>query len=798
MKEKVGIITLASSDNYGNVLQNYAVQEIFRELGFEPETIINTTRYGRYLSERNTGKWRPTYIKKYVCNQLNYRFNIKNSGSGIAKTLYYCRTHAEEVKAAKSRRKNAFQHFEDAYIKTSENVIDINKNWTEEKIHEYKYFVSGSDQVWNPVYPETSRVNFLQFAPAEKRIALAPSFGVDQIPDELRETYAKWLRGIPFLSVREEQGQRIIRELCGRDAKVLCDPTIAVKKEKWTELESKPSFIGSEHYLLTYFLGDRTKEYDRRIAAYASEKELKIIHLYDVLTLMYYSVSPQEFVYLIHHADLVCTDSFHGAVFSIIMHTNFVAFPRIEDGRSMDSRISTLLRTFGLESRKYREVNREKVFETDFSSVDTMLLEKRKDIIDFLLSSFAQSAETPVNHPGDKPEKMTGHTVSATVYEQKTECCGCSGCAAVCPMDCITMEADDEGFPYPLINSGKCIHCGKCRTVCPVIRTQEYKSRQGEKKCWIAFSKEEDIRRNSSSGGIFTELAEYVLSENGMVYGAGFKKDFSVVHMAAKSAEALENLRGSKYVQSDMDDTFAEVKRNLQSGQPVYFSGTPCQVAGLYSFLGERPDNLFTQDFICHGVPSPLVWKKYIETFGDVNSVSFRDKKYGWHFFSLHIASKGKHYRKRLDEDFFLKLFLDNTILRPICYDCPVKSSGSCADITLADSWNVNSVTTVLKDTDQGLSLVIANTEKGRQLWKRIVCDEKVNAVPVETSKALDSQSALSRSAPCNPKRAVFFEIMKDTPMESLITSWYRKAAVNDLKNKKAYYKFCIKKLLTK
>ena len=245
-----------------------------------------------------------------------------------------------------------------------------------------------------------------------------------------------------------------------------------------------------------------------------------------------------------------------------------------------------------------------------------------------------------------------------------------------------------------------------------------------------------------------------------------------------------------------MEDTYQQVKEAIAAGKPVYFSGTPCQVAGLYTYLGSRPSNLTTQDIICHGVPSPLVWEKYVNTYQQVEAAEFRNKKYGWHYFSMHIRTPKKNYYKRLDEDFYLKLFLDNTTLRPICYDCPLKKSGSQADITLADCWSMNKITDKVVDTDKGLSLVITNTENGKRCIEKLDSSKKATIIAVESQKALASQSALRESVNSNPKRSEFFERMNREAFPDLMKNWYSTSLMGMLKTKYVFIKTKVRFLL--
>lgn len=774
---KIGILTLTGSNNYGNVLQNYALQEVLSSFNADVETIENATTYGRFLlDEKQKNKLTAPYIKKYIFSQLNYRYNIKNTDTGILKQAIYYKKNSVLMKCIQQKRKEAIKNFCDSYIKKSNVCINVNKIPYEE-LQEFDYFVSGSDQVWNPTYPSTSMINFLQFAPEHKRVTFAPSFGINEIPSSLKEYYAKWLQEIPYLSVREEQGQKIIKQLTGRDAELVCDPTLVLSKASWEAIEEKPSFYNGEKYIFTYFLGNRSGEYKRYIDDIAKKNNLRVWHLFDIMEKDTYVVSPQEFLFLIHNAELVCTDSFHGTVFSIIFQSNFVSFPRIELGNTMGSRIETLLKKFSLQERDYRRLHEESVFNTDYSKAEDVIKKEQSVAIEFLKRALEKDSESVVE---EKKE----------VYAHKVECCGCNACVLSCPQKCIFMQQDEEGFSYPNIDETKCIHCNRCHTVCPMTNMISFGVQKNE--CYAAYSKNAQVRYQSSSGGMFTELAEIVIDKGGVIFGAGFDENFKVKHLCITKKEEFFKLQGSKYVQSDVGDSYSRVREILEEGRMVYFSGTPCQIKGLHTYLKDKKcPNLITQDIVCHGVPSPLVWEKYVEAHkknSKIKKISFRDKKYGWHYFSVVIKKDRKAYRKRLDEDWYMRLFLDNTILRPICHECPMKKEGSCADITLADCWNPTTVTNI-KDDDKGLSLVNIHSTKGNDIWEALCKSGHVVTEKLDDNIALKSQSAIEKSAPINPKRHVFFEALQKEQFDKLQETWYRDNLISQMRRKYIFYK---------
>ena len=237
----------------------------------------------------------------------------------------------------------------------------------------------------------------------------------------------------------------------------------------------------------------------------------------------------------------------------------------------------------------------------------------------------------------------------------KKECSGCYACVSICPKRCISMQIDNEGFWYPLVDKNECIECGMCEKHCPVKKSKRnYRDIEG----YAAINKNSTVQKRSSSGGVFTLLAEYVLENGGVVYGAAFDEEYMVRHIGVERIHELGKLQGSKYVQSQMGSIYLEVKEKLNRGKIVYFSGTPCQVDGLIAFLGKEYDNLICQDIICHGVPSPKIWKQYLKQFNiEKNAkILFRDKRTGWESYSFTIDQREK-YTQRASENLYILIF---------------------------------------------------------------------------------------------------------------------------------------------
>jgi coenzyme F420-reducing hydrogenase beta subunit len=294
----------------------------------------------------------------------------------------------------------------------------------------------------------------------------------------------------------------------------------------------------------------------------------------------------------------------------------------------------------------------------------------------------------------------------------KDKCTGCSLCMNVCPYDAIKMELDEEGFLFPIIDNNKCINCGICYDNCPIIHTEN--KNWEHPKSYAAFSKDEEILKKSSSGGVFSEISKKIIEANGKVYGVAWNYDgLYVYHKSVENIQGLNELRGSKYLQSFMKTTYKDIKKDLNNDKKVLFVGTPCQVAAVNNYI--QSENLFTIDLICHGVPSLTIFRSYIkENFNEiVSKIDFRNKKKGWNNFFVRIQNNYyPHGRNK-----FFKGYLDNLYLNKICYDCPFSSIPRQGDITLGDYWGAPKK---INDNNKGISAVIINNKKGESLIKNI------------------------------------------------------------------------------
>lgn len=367
----------------------------------------------------------------------------------------------------------------------------------------------------------------------------------------------------------------------------------------------------------------------------------------------------------------------------------------------------------------------------------------------------------------------------------KRSCTGCGACVCVCPVSCIQMVENKEGFFYPVIDHTQCIGCKKCYKVCP----NEPEDDEDVVAVLAGYSHNRDIRLTSSSGGVFTHLAEEVLKRNGVVFGVAMQKSQAVI-CAVENIEEIPKLRGSKYVQSRVGNAYRQVEKYLKEGRLVLFSGTPCQIAGLYRVLKKEYMRLITVDFVCHGISSPQVLEKYLKERGNgkrISEIVFRDKTEGWNKFSMKIKWEDHTVsRASMEEDLYLQSFLKNLNLRSSCFSCKFRKIHRRSDITLGDLWGADEVVNGWTE-DLGYSLILIQSKKGKELLESI--KEKIVAVPVELSQVMLHNASLTTSPWDEYSRDLFFKNLKKYDLQRCIS----KAETNGIKKKagRKIWKIC-------
>lgn len=349
----------------------------------------------------------------------------------------------------------------------------------------------------------------------------------------------------------------------------------------------------------------------------------------------------------------------------------------------------------------------------------------------------------------------------------KEYCTGCTACASACLKKCIAMKADENGFLCPSIDAENCVECGLCEKSCPIVSPIQVT--ENTPKAYATYSTDEEMRLQSSSGGIFTEIARTILAEGGIVYGAAYNEKFEVVHICAENETELARLRGAKYAQSDLRGVFKDVKAKLDAGRKVLFSGTPCQVGGLKASLHQDYQNLLTLDFVCHSVPSPMAWREYVkyraeqDTGGKLpQSIDLRSKATGWsryRYSNLFSYEGGVSRTDKSGDSLYMKLFVGGYINREACANCQFKGYRRVSDLTIGDFWGIWDIAPEMDD-NKGTSVVLVHSQIGAKILSQISHKLVLREVTLEETSC--QNQAMLKTAALNKRRDEAFDLIRD------------------------------------
>ena len=735
---KVALLSFHNAYNYGAALQAYGLQKAVEKLNVECEYInyINSHRKAAYDL--------PTQFVTAIAAKNYIRALRVLLGTPFM-----------------LHRERAFQDFYAFHLKTTDKFYHSSQE-AEELNDRYDKFIVGSDQVWNYRHNGADWTYLLDFVTEDrKKISYSSSFGLSALPKEYRSIYQKYLARFERLAVREEMGVRLVQSLTGKRAHLVLDPVFLAGTEVWDSLRKNAPKSPKENYV--FFYTNRKRQVQdflntgysmQGLTSHILSSHVSVRDFLNPAVKVCTAMSLESFLNEIAGAKLVVTASFHCTAFAIIFHKPFCVI--LTGNRGVDERVTNLLRITGLESRILRPDTtvREISERIDYDKVDAALKPYYEKSWDYLRRAIFDLPDVDFEN-----ETLEGEERRFCTDER---CTGCSACRFVCPVGAIRMEPDEEGFLRPQVDESLCTHCGCCHSACQVFAektTPDYQQR------YYAFKNSEDIRRNSSSGGVFTALADYVLRENGIVAAAMIDEDFHVRHRIAEDRSALDQMRNTYYVQSDPGDCFPKLRAALEAGRKVLFVGTPCQVQGLRLYLGKDDENLLTVDLVCHGVPSPMVFEKFIAFLkqkGELRKFLFRDKSLGWKGYRVSAVIDGKKIKDRLWLQSFNNLFSHNLINRKSCSDCPYTNYERVGDLTIGDFWNIKDALPLFYD-EHGVSLVLCNTEKG---YAALTALESVEMC--EVKKEQTRQNSLSKSAEASANRDAAFRLLKKDGYEAL------------------------------
>lgn len=731
----IGIMTWYKYQNFGTVLQASALYHVIEKAGYQATMINYPPKSGIVQTEK--------IDVRYLCKKI------------VEKVKYHqCKDYTS------IGRTQLFEEYQKKHL--SETIVCETYPALYELNDSFDAFVCGSDQIWSPLCFDDKY--FLPFVEEnEKKIAYAPSFGSTKIDNPIiQEKTAKQIETFRHLSVREKQGAELIRNLTGQQAKVVLDPTLLMDYEEWDSLlqpDAAPH-IKEGRYIICYFLGD-AKRYEKYIQMLSESTGLPyyIIPMKQAdrqkATVVPFEVGPTEFVSLIKNSAYVCTDSFHGMAFSINYNKPFSVFKRFADNdkKNQNSRILSLLELLKMQQRLVdpkKDKPAAELLDFDFTYANKLLQEQRAESKQYLYTALEEAAGSSVNQKS-KPYKITDL------------CCGCGTCAAVCPIQAITIQQNKEGFQHYTIDEDKCVRCGKCKTVCPMLHVSAPEIRES-KTLYSVKSVSINTLKNSSSGGVGHELVMNALEQQKVVCGCAydhFKNSAKHIVIMPNQKEKASLLQGSKYIQSQSADAVAEIYRLAKENKVVFF-GTPCQAAGMDKLLqskGLRNQALLV-DLICHGVPSQHLWNKYLADL-DKNhhvglhpEVRFRSQHNGWRTMMIMVQGENQTYTKEEHEDDFYAFFRRGLCYLESCSECPYRER-SAADLRIGDYWGPR-----FSDDQTGVSMVIANTEAGKKALQELQEKQKC------TIEQHDIEEYWSVQYPYNQRKP----LVREQLIEKLVT----------------------------
>ena len=735
-------MTLNSAHNFGASLQTYAIQRTLENLGFD----VNIINY-RY---------------KKIDNIYNPYRRTKRGPLDVK--FYLSRIKLHLLDRYKIRKYNNYEKFMAKYFnltppyKTLNQLVDV--NW------DYDFYICGSDQIWNShITRGLQPAYFLDFLPKNsKKIAYAASLGTDIIHEHDIPIFKKYLHDIDCISIREKSSIDAIKKCTDKGIDVTVDPTLLLKKEDYDKLKIDPKFKNKD-YIFVYVI-DRNEELYKIAEKISRDKNLPVVfsspyllpeRMFKKQMDAVWDMGPREFLGVIANAKYIITNSFHGNIFSIIYKKPFISAPHyITSARVLEFLSAlNLKQVLFTDSKKFTSIDDIKI---DYEDVENRIEDLKEESINFLKKSLVRGVKRKTNY---------------LESNQKFTCYGCYACKEICPVDAITMIEDSEGFVYPQIQQDKCNHCDMCKNHCIYYKDITENKTNNYPLVYAGYHNNDEIREFSSSGGIFLALAREFIDNGGYVVGVAYDSNMEPKYMIADTMEECKKFSGSKYVRSNIDGLLPQIKELLDNNKKVLFTGIPCHVAGLKSYIGDNNKNLYTAEILCHSNPSHKVFKKYIQYLEDkfqskVVDFKFKNKSRGWNSPSVEIIFENN---KRIVENGrynnYNRAFQIGLIARPCCYNCEFVKENRAGDITIGDFWGIEKTEPEWND-NRGTSLIIVNNDKGKLLLDKIV--DKLVIIPKTMNEAFDKNHKWAITM--KRERGEFFSKLDDENINDLLFSY--------------------------
>ncbi len=742
---KVGVVTFHSAFNFGATLQTWALQKALKQIGTQP-CVIN--------------------YHPWIIDGLYDPYGGK-TGFDRTKRHWYLKAMSPE-RLVRLKKYSSF-------IRDNLELVGDYKTYEELEKNPPKMdaYITGSDQVWNSSHTGGyDPAYFLEFAPEDSiKISYGASVGKNMVLPAYQERIRKALKSYQGISLREVSTTPAIEKLTDKRVRVVADPTLLLKREDYDEIRVDEK--RDEKYILVYMM-EESQEVKRLANRVSRLLGYPIVQRRAAKKFNYelkscYTSTPGEFLGLVSNAECVITNSFHGTVFSLIYEKPFISLLHSDTG----SRTVDLLRSLQMEdhiiwkAEEFYDLARFQI--KDPQQLHRNMERVREKSFRFLRESLGlEQEEVP--------------RVDCPTGILKEECYGCYACQEICPQGAITMTEEADGFYYPRTDSEKCISCGLCEKVC--IRLQDaLPQEQKSPLIYGAVNRDDETRMNSSSGGVFPELARYVIEEKkGCVVGVRWDENMRAVPDIAYSMDEVAAFFGSKYVKSDLNGIWPRVEQLLKDGRIVLYSGLPCECAALHAYLRKDYENLYICEILCHAAPSPKILRKYLDHLekkfqSKVVDLNFRDKsKTGWMIHKVQMVvtfESGYVLRVNARRNNYFRAFLNDYTCRESCTRCNYVYDHRKGDITIGDYWGIQDFIPELFD-DKGASCVLVNSEKGEYLWQQVSDRFESRESTLKTVFARNH----SKPSPRHSIRDEIFDQLDDAASIDLLLEEY-----NDLKN---------------
>lgn len=754
---KIGIITFHSAHNYGAVLQAWSLQEYLRQQGHQVE-IVNLRL--------------PAIDKIY---RLVRKTDIKVCGNSLIDRLvngayYQLRFlyHRLQPKTGKVEKYRKFERFITRVLPVTEEFGSYEELCQADL--SYDALIAGSDQIWNTVILKNiSPAYFLQFANKDAlRISYAASIGTEEIEDSYKMVFRRYLREFDFISVREKKAQEEVAALTDKEVELVADPTFLLERGDFDRLMKKPR--SSRRYIYVHNVHlNRVDEALNSVVEEMSERlGLPVIHNWASKVFSneagHFTGGAEEFLGLVASADYVITNSFHCTVFAVIFQKGFITVPHYKH----PDRMRNLLESLGIPEHL---ISRGKDIPEDLEklAIDYQAVEEKRSAMGAHARGFLKKALAGKKEVGRGPEDGRTYLEDGDIFR----CYGCGTCKDVCPAHAISMEEDREGFVYPVIDEAACTQCGRCKEACIVHQREGGRARAEDvPAAYAAYHKEKKVVRRSTNGGVYTALYRAVLKKGGVVAGVRFDEDLRVVYGLASDEEGCRKFCGFKPVFADSGDIKPQVREVLERDGTVLFTGTPCQVAALKSFLGRDYPGLYTVEFVCDGGGSPKVFRKYRDYLeglyrSKIVDIQFNNKFKGaaTPFVVTEFASGSVDVEDAAKHD-YNNAYREHKIQRPSCYTCAfVGKEAGVADLALGCHPGDED----LKNPG-GISMVRVFTEKGKALFDQAKGELEWREIPWEKACEMDQRGAIQMGA----DRSRMMSYIDERPIEDLLLTFNR------------------------